>query len=229
MGKISPGKVFPGTVPPAGNSGAVYSGTFQPQVSVPPGLGICAAALALAGGLPWFALRGPVSTPEGDRIKGGAGYQAELSAYLKGPGPGEPGSSPGAELKLADQASLRAGNTIQLAYRAPGDSSGDRYGVIFSIDGRSAVTLHYPYGPAKSTQLVSGRPVPLGEAYTLDDAPNYEIFFFVVGDEPLDPRNILNTAEQLAPRIAGNPGGALTQGPSLFKGYEVKILTLRKE
>jgi hypothetical protein len=174
----------------------------------------CAAALVLAVVLPWTVFRG--GRPEGvaDRIKGGAGGPAELSLYLKG-----------AADRLPDEAAVRAGDTVQVAYQAPEG----RYGVIFSIDGRSAVTLHYPYGPGGETRLVSGRTVPLDEAYTLDDAPDYEIFFFVVGDRPLDPRNIFEAARGLAPKLAGNPRGALKQGTVFFKDYELKVLTLRKE
>jgi hypothetical protein len=99
------------------------------------------------------------------------------------------------------------------------------YGVIFSIDGRSAVTMHYPYGLSQSTRLIPGKRIALDEAYTLDDAPDYEIFFFVVSSKPLDVSGILKSAEQLA----RNPETALERSGAVFRGYEVKTLTLRKE
>jgi hypothetical protein len=155
-----------------------------------------------------------------DRAKGGT----ELRVYLKpAPGnlgnPGNPGNS--GDLNLEDGAVLREGNTVQLAYMV----NGERYGVILSIDGRSAVTLHYPYGEGQSTQLVSGRRTLLDEAYTLDDAPDYEIFFFIIGDRPLDLGRILGSAKELA----RNPRTAREGSAALFKGYEVKTFTLRKE
>jgi len=185
--------------------------------------GLSAAALALI--LPLFVFRNfiPTGNQNVDRPKGtsGANYSAELSVYLKG-------NSEGAEIRLPDQAGIRAGNTVQLTYQIQGDASGDRYGVIFSIDGRSSVTLHYPYAAEQSTRLVSGKAVPLEEAYTLDDAPDYEIFFFVIGDTPLETRDILSKAKNLAKQIAGNPQKAERQGSAAFKEHGLKTLTLWK-
>jgi hypothetical protein len=85
--------------------------------------------------------------------------------------------------------------------------------------------LHYPYSLGQSTQLVSGKRTLLDEAYTLDDAPDYEIFFFIISDSPLNVKEILNSAESLA----RNPETAVDQSASLFKNYEVHTITLRKE
>jgi hypothetical protein len=136
-----------------------------------------------------------------------------LKAYLK---------TDGEQAVPADQAILREGNTIQLAYTVRGS---DCYGVIFSIDSRSVLTLHYPYTTEASTRLSVGRQTFLEEAYILDDAPDYELFFFVVADKPLDLNAVLDSARQLA----RNPGTAPEQGLSLFKNYELKTLNLRKE
>jgi hypothetical protein len=191
----------------------------------PLALGICAAALILVTALPIIAMRFFTRTEiaeYGDRVKGAA--DAELSVYIKR------GLGDSAEVvRLPDQADIRPGNTVQLAYRVQPDIPGERYGVIFSIDGRSIVSMHYPYAFGQSTRLLSGRAVPLDFAYTLDDAPDYEIFFFVVGEKPLNPRNVLSKAEQLALRLAGNPQKALQEGLSAFRDYELKTLTLRKE
>jgi anti-sigma factor RsiW len=143
-----------------------------------------------------------------ERAKGGA----ELSVYLK---------TGNKDTKLTNYAVLHEGNTVQLAYTV----ADDRYGVIFSLDGRFAVTLHYPYSPAQSTRLVSGRRTVLNEAYTLDDAPDYEIFFFVISGNPLDVKAILNSAESLA----RNPETAVERSVSVFKDYELQTVTLRKE
>jgi hypothetical protein len=183
--------------------------------------GAAAAALVLViifplarGGLPAGGISREMAGPSGDRFKGGAGM-AELRAYLK-----EEGVRP----LRAEEAVLHAGDTIQLAYTVIG--AGDsRYGVIFSIDGHAAVTLHYPYTPDSATRLHTGRQTFLEEAYTLDDAPDYELFFFVIGDEPLGVEEILNAARQLA----GNPGTALERGSLIFKNYKLAVLRLRKE
>jgi hypothetical protein len=185
-----------------------------------------AAALVLFVALPFVGVRffssGLFGVP-GDRIKGGA-ETTELRVYLK---------TGGETAALADKAALREGSTVQLAYVVDGQPDTRRYGVIFSIDGRSAVTLHYPPVLGADTRLATGKWTLLEEAYTLDDAPDYEVFFFVVGGEPLDVPIILNSARQFAGQfagqLAGNPEAALEQGRSVFKNYELKTVNLHKE
>jgi hypothetical protein len=65
----------------------------------------------------------------------------------------------------------------------------------------------------------------LDEAYTLDDAPECEIFFFVISDTPLNVKEILRSASLLA----RDPGTAVGQSSPVFRNYEVKTITLRKE
>jgi hypothetical protein len=156
-----------------------------------------------------------------DRAKGAAeaGLKPELFVYLKDDHPEQ--RSGGGEIKA--EAVLRAGNTVQLAYLVP--SAQDRYGVIFSIDGRAAVTLHYPYREGQSSLLEAGKRVFLREAYTLDDAPHYETFFMVVSDNPLDSRVILKTAHKLAPTAAGITAGMA----DAFADCEVESITILKE
>jgi hypothetical protein len=193
--------------------------------------GLCAAALILAVALPaLFLLRGPAGFAAGsplmDRIKGNAGVYgpegsfAELSVYLKsGPRSGQEPE----EAVLPDGAVLHEGNTIQLAYMVSGKA--EQYGVIFSIDGRSALTVHYPYREGQSARLITGRRIALEEAYTLDDAPEYEIFFFVVSDRPLDPGEILKSAGELA----RNPAASLEAGKRVFQQYLLRTIKIRKE
>jgi hypothetical protein len=152
-----------------------------------------------------------------DRMKGNTELplSTELRAYLK--------TDPA--VLLGDRVPLGEGNTIQLAYTVENRTAG-RYGVIFSIDGRGSVTLHYPYAPAQSTLLTTGKPVPLDEAYTLDDAPEYEKFFFVVADTSLNAETVLRTAESLSRET----GTDLEQRCiATFKPNEVKSLTIWKE
>jgi len=186
--------------------------------------GICAAALVVIIALPLIILKNPRQDEFGDRIKGASAENnsIELSVYIKEKNSGE-------GVKLTNQASVREGNTVQLAYRVSGGASVEKYGVIFSIDGRSSVTMHFPYAPWQSTLLVCGKPVPLDEAYTLDDAPNYEIFFFVTGEKPLDIDKVMDTAKQLAQRIEKNPGSAESYGIAAFNKNELTTFTLIKE
>jgi len=192
-------------------------------------LGFCAAALVLAAALPMLfrfsALNDNYSQAEYfDRMKGasGSGEFIDLNIFLKGQTAGE-------IINLPDKAGISEGNTIQLAYYVPAAGQNGKYGVIFSIDGNSYVTMHYPYSQWQSTQLVSGRAVPLDEAFTLDDAPHYEIFFFVAGDSPINIRSILDTARQLALQIEGRANDAEQLAAAAFNDFEVKVFTLIKE
>lgn len=185
-------------------------------------LGICAAALLFCIVFPSRALFwGPAVSAvpyfrEGDRAKGAA-EDAELFVYLKRENGGE---------VLADGAFLGAGNTVQLAYTVP--SGADRYGVIFSIDGRASVTMHYPYTTEQSSLLSGGRETFLDEAYTLDDAPGFEIFFMVISKRPLDVEQVLAAAERLAGDPGDDPELVLGAGAALFKECEVETLTIVK-
>jgi len=88
---------------------------------------------------------------------------------------------------------LSAGDTLQLSYLA----GGAKYGVIFSVDGRGTVTLHFPAHPDDPTELAEGAAHPLPFSYELDDAPDFERFLFITADEPLDVRQVLAWGEEL--------------------------------
>ena len=149
-----------------------------------------------------------------DRIKGAqTAASTELRVYLK---TAAPAADP-----LPDKTVVHAGNTVQLAYMV---GAPEKYGVIFSVDGRGVVTMHYPAAVSQSTKLIAGKQTPLDEAYTLDDAPDYEAFFFVVDDAPLDAKTVLNKAEELA----GNPRTAPEELGAAFGEYEIKSITLVK-
>jgi hypothetical protein len=170
-------------------------------------VGLCAAALALAVVVPAIRLFNRFSAPQMDRIKGGN----ELRVYLK---------TDTGEATLARNMKLHEGNTIQLAYIV----NTEQYGVIFSIDGRSVVTPHYP-DEGQSTYLTVGRQIPLNEAYTLDDAPLYEIFFFITSGTPFDTEEILRSARILAQ----DPATAIERSASVFAPYNVKTVLVEKE
>lgn len=170
-------------------------------------VGLCAAALALLSIAPLIGLFDRFSEPT-DRIKGGIN---ELRVYLK---------TDTGEAVLTSGMKLHKDDTVQLAYTA----SAEHYGAIFSIDGRSVVTPHYPE-VGESGRLIAGRQVPLDAAYTLDDAPLYEIFFFVISPTPIDTEALLRQAHILA----RNPATAIEQSATLFSPYEVKTVLVEKE
>lgn len=87
--------------------------------------------------------------------------------------------------QLAEGSAVRAGETLQLEYRAAGAS----YGVIYSLDGRGAVTLHFPSHPGDDTRL-NKAVTALDHAYRLDDAPGFERFFFVTSQDPINVEEI---------------------------------------
>lgn len=98
------------------------------------------------------------------------------------------------ELEPGDHAN--SGDLLQLAYRA-GEA---RSGVIVSIDGAGSSTLHFPSELDGSTRLSPRGRVSLPYAFELDDAPNYERFFFVHsrGDADIDAAVVYAAAEKLA-------------------------------
>jgi hypothetical protein len=87
-----------------------------------------------------------------------------------------------------------AGDLLQVAYSV----YGDKYGIILSIDGRSMVTLHYPTTEFDSQKLSPGNKVLLGNSYELDDAPDFERFFFITSDSEMDIKSVIYAAEVLA-------------------------------
>ncbi|MBW1877591.1 MAG: ActD-like protein [Deltaproteobacteria bacterium] len=118
---------------------------------------------------------------EGVRAKGGP----LLSLYLH---------TPDGSTRLEEGASASAADVVQIAYVAA-DAS---YGAIVSIDGREAVTLHWPEAPTGSTALMVGGEVALPHAYALDDAPHYERFFLVTSPDPINPAEVVAAARTLA-------------------------------
>jgi len=95
---------------------------------------------------------------------------------------------------LNDGDQIKAGDLLQLAY-VP---AGKRYGVIFSIDGNGVVTLHYPEKNSSSSILKQEKKNLLSSAYKLDNAPDFERFFFITAMEKIEVQSVLEKAEELA-------------------------------
>lgn len=123
--------------------------------------------------------------PDTVRVKG----EARVVVHRRTPG----GSRP-----LTPDDEVTAGDELRVAYQA----AGRRHGVIVSIDGADAVTLHWPASEGADTALADGGPVWLDHSYALDDAPGFERFILVTsdGELPLDVATVMSAARALAAR-----------------------------
>jgi hypothetical protein len=144
----------------------------------------------------------------GTRTKGGAPH-LELHRQLRG----------GEAEALSAGAAVRSGDLLQLSYVAAGAA----YGVVVSVDGRGAVTLHLPEGGGRAVALRRGGAVALAHAYQLDDAPGFERFFLVTGRAPFDAALVLDAARRIAAL-----GSAETAPLDLPPGLAQQAMMLRK-
>jgi anti-sigma factor RsiW len=139
--------------------------------------------------------------PDDDRIKG---LKPSLAIYRR--------TATGSET-LADGSVARAGDLLRVGYAGAGRG----YGVIVSIDGRGAVTLHLPPAGERAAALVSGGITLLDQAYELDEAPGWERFYFVTSDTPFDVAPIMAAARKAASGTDGfrPPPATLAIAPEL--------------
>ena len=167
-----------------------------------------AAILVLAGAV---LAKGYLYPSAGDmtRAKGGG---PGISVFRKAAG-GE---------ELRDGATAAAGDVLQIRYAA----GGERFGAIYSIDGRQALTRHLPAPGAAGTAapLLAPSGGALGSAYELDDAPGFERFFIVGSSSPFG----LDAVEKALGELARSGSAAAEAAPRLPPGLEWKSLLLRK-
>ncbi|MFW5796420.1 MAG: hypothetical protein ACOCV0_04390, partial [Alkalispirochaeta sp.] len=112
----------------------------------------------------------PQHVARGERLKG---LESAVSVYRRG--------SDASVERLSDGETVYAGDTLQIAYTAAGAVTG----VIFSVDGSGTVTLHFPDNAGVPATLVQDGETALPYAYVLDDAPDFETFYFVTTDEEI--------------------------------------------
>ncbi len=172
---------------------------------------ILASALALL----FVVLVKDGSGPGSTRIKGEESLdftKTQILIYKKS----------GAEIKLLnDGDQVQAGDLLQLGYIPAGKS----HGVIFSIDGKGAVTLHQPKSKSGSSRLKQGNKSLLAAAYELDDAPDFERFFFVTALTEIEVQSILRQAQGLA----ASPASVKTANLDLPGSYNQFTILLKKE
>jgi hypothetical protein len=98
---------------------------------------------------------------------------------------------------LTNGAKTKENDLLQIAYQ----SIKNKHGMIFSIDGRGTITLQYPKTIYSSTKLKSTKREALPSSYQLDDAPDFEIFYFVTSEYPIDKEAVLEKAKDFAQKI----------------------------
>jgi hypothetical protein len=167
------------------------------------------AALLLAAGAVLVTVAPWRDSGEHTRLKGA---RAHLVIYRKTAG--------GAEA-LAAGSGIRAGDVLQIGYVA----AARKYGVIFSIDGRGLLTLHYPASPQSSSQLSEQGEMMLDYAYQLDDAPGFERFFLVTADRAPSVEEVLAAGR----RLASDPRQARQASLGLPSGLEQWSMLLAKK
>jgi len=171
-----------------------------------------AAVLILFGILPLVTgniSQETVTTPDTVRTKG---YAPVLRIYKEVSGNAQI-LFPGDRVKERD--------LLQISY-LPGEEG---YGVIFSIDGRGIVTLHYPFSEGASSELQGNGEQLLPYAYQLDDAPGFERFFFITSSTPIPVNSVLSEARKLA----RDTKAAMQKSLSLSSDYTQYSILLKKE
>lgn len=199
---------------------------------------IAAPALALAVFVVMITIQRPEDVIPPISVGGGEITRVKGSAPAKAQSPGlfiyRKKSDSGAVERLAPNSKTARGDLLQIAYHA----GSAQYGVILSIDGGGAVTLHFPPQPTSSSALriagdTSGsgdKRIPpaifLDAAFELDNAPVFERFFFITSSTPPDVPELLRAARLFAalPAAQKNPlplGASLKQTSLLLiKGEE---------
>ena len=163
---------------------------------------LSAAVLALVMAIPRLTV-----VPDDTRIKGAVAGRPALAVYRR--------TANGSE-RLADGDLARPGDLLRIGYA----SAGRAYGMILSIDGKGAVTLHLPPAGDGAATLAPGGITLLDSSYELDDAPRIERFYFIMGPRPFAVEPVL----AIARHAAGAPGAL-----PLPAGLEQVTFAVQKE
>ncbi len=100
----------------------------------------------------------------------------------------------GGNVLLKNGDNVRPGDLLQLAYIP----AGKKYGMILSIDGNGLVTPHFPPDGRAPARLKKATLVLLPNSYELDQAPEFERFFFITAMSDIRAPDVLDKARTLA-------------------------------
>jgi len=126
--------------------------------------------------------------------------------------------------KLSNNSVVHENDRLQLRYKA----IEKEYGMIFSLDGNGYITIHYPENFLSNNSAIldnSGKEVYIPHSYLLDDAPEFERFFFVTSDNEFSEGLIRESAIELFNR----PDKGINNDLDLPEGFEQDSILLKKE
>ncbi|MBN2737277.1 MAG: hypothetical protein JXR70_09875 [Spirochaetales bacterium] len=170
-------------------------------------LAVAAMGLFVIG--PVYFSKAPVLNHD-NQVVYAKGAESRLLLYLKEDG----------ETRLvSDGEKLKQGDRLRMAY-----FSGEApYGVLLSIDGRGAVTLHFPDNANQLPLITTGEESLLDFSYELDDAPFFEKFYFITSANSFNAGLVVSRAEDVLGKIKqGGLPGNLHLGKE-FNEYSVLI------
>ncbi len=176
-----------------------------------PGAALLVIGLLVFGGLGVGV--DPVFDPDNEitRLKG---TEPELTVYRS------VGGRTGSAEELSDGDRAVEGDRLQVAYNA----GGRPFGTIISVDGRGALTLHYPVTASAAPELVAAGEQSLPYGYQLDDAPKFEKFYFITSQDAFNVPEILGYVQDQVDDIVEEPDTALR----LPVGFAIDSVTIRK-
>lgn len=123
-------------------------------------------------------------------------------------------------VQLYNQSFINGGDYIQIGYTA----AGAKYGFIISIDGNGTVTQHYPDYGYNAAKLNSNGEVLLNYSYQLDNAPSFERFLFITGNNSFNTRSFINTLKHLENRKSARTADFLACLPPYTKMSSIVLL-----
>lgn len=97
---------------------------------------------------------------------------------------------------LKNKTPIGRNEIIQISYL----SGGEAFGAILSVDGNGIITQHFPDSGNMTSTLSSNGEVSLDFSYKLDDAPKFERFIFITGNESISIENYKKSIANLAIR-----------------------------
>lgn len=122
--------------------------------------------------------------------------------------------------QLENDAKAFENDLLQIRYQ----STKNKYGVIFSVDGNGTITLQYPQNTYSTTKLKSSKKEALSNAYELDNAPLFEKFYFVTSTDEINIQELINTIKEYVKN-----SNVLNSSLPIDEKFEYTTITIIKE